>query len=378
MRNLIAFWRLFRMGKSPILIIWLLILFGTIAIVVLPWLFTQDFGLASFNNTGQIGDTINGIAGPFIALVVAGLTFGAFWVQFLANKEQRKQFAAQARDTEKQRFENIFYELLKIHRDNVSEMNIEDSVRGRKAFTSLFYEFRYIYFVFAKNYYESKDYFPNRDDEEFELTNLAYIVFFFGVGYNSSKVTDELFEKYQNKFFFLESINQLRRWRLDYKPLKERRKDLIIDFNNDRATFRIKYQPFNGHTGKLGHYYRHLFQTVKFVDKQDSKVIGKKYDYVKTLRAQLSNFEQLLLYYNCISVLGTEWFNEEYIFRYEMARNIPLPYANFGVRPEKLFKHDIARGDMAFEWSEVKSKITNYQETIDQVKHVCEKKKRDM
>lgn len=376
--KIVALWRLFKMGKNPVLVVWGLILFGIISIFILPWLFTRDIGLPSFINTGSVGDTINGVAGPFIAIIAAALTFGAFWVQYLANKEQRKQFAAQARDTEKQRFENIFYELLKIHRDNVTEMNIEDNVRGRKAFTSFFYEYRYIYFVFAKNYYELKDYFDKRENEKYELTNIAYIIFFFGVGFNSNKVIEELFEKYQHKKFFRESIEHLKRWRHNYKSLKERKKDLVIDFNGDRATFRIKYQPFNGHSGKLGHYFRHLFQTVKFVDKQDSKIIDRKYDYVKTLRAQLSNFEQLLLYYNCLSVLGTDWIEEGYIFHYEMVRNIPLPYANFGVKPRDFFKPDIDREYMSFEWSEVKTKIDNYNSTIEKLKKVSERKKKEM
>ena len=96
---------------------------------------------------------------------------------------------------------------------------------------------------------------------------------------------------------------------------------------------------------------------VKFVHEQDKKIIGDKYAYVKTLRAQLSNFEQLLLYYNSISVLGNEWLRNRYMHEYEMVRNIPLPFANFGVLPHELFREDIEKGDMNFEWDEVKKKI---------------------
>lgn len=372
-RKFKLFLRLFRMGISPAFGIWFILVFGAISVLVLPWAFTRTSSLPSFEGTGPIGDTINGIAGPFIALFAAILTFGAFWVQFLSNKQQRKQFAEQGKDTARQRFENIFYELLKIHRDNVTEMNIEDSIRGKKAFTSLYYEFRYIYFVFAKHYFESKDYFSERKNENFELTNIAYIVFFFGVGYNSSNVTKELFEKYKYKSFFNDAIIHLKRMRLNYKPFKENRRDMVVEFNGDRATFRIKYQPFNGHTGKLGHYFRHLFQTVKFVDQQDSRVIGEKYDYVKTLRAQLSNFEQLLLYYNSLSVLGSDWLTNEYMCRYEMVRNIPLPYANFGVLPQELFKADIERKYMSFEWDEVNQKINDFDITVDEIQKACTK-----
>jgi hypothetical protein len=324
---------------------------------------------------GAMGDAFGGTISPLIAWIAAVLTFAAFYIQYEANKEQRNQFAEQAKDTAKQRFENIFYELIKLHRDNVSEMNIEDSVRGRKAFTSFYYEYRYIYFVFAKYYYELGDHFSSRKNEEFELTNISYLVFFFGLGYNSNNVTRQLFEKYENMHFFNKAVKRLKRERLQYKTYKESKRDMKARFNGDIATFRIKYQPFNGHTGKLGHYFRHLFQTVKFVDEQDDNIVTSKYDYVKTLRAQLSNFEQLLLYYNSLSVLGSDWILNEYMHKYEMARNIPIPFANFGIQPEMLFKTDIESKFMSFEWTEVKQRIDNYDMAIDRINAICRKSK---
>ena len=41
----------------------------------------------------------------------------------------------------------------------------------------------------------------------------------------------------------------------------------------------------------LGHYYRHIYQTVCFVDKQEILSEKEKYSYVKMLRAQLSDLE---------------------------------------------------------------------------------------
>lgn len=58
-----------------------------------PWLFT---GLGcerlDFTETGQIGDTIGGVMGPFIAMAgVFFLTFVAFLMQVRANEIQREQ-----------------------------------------------------------------------------------------------------------------------------------------------------------------------------------------------------------------------------------------------------------------------------------------------
>lgn len=44
------------------------------------WFATKDSGI-DFTQTGQIGDTIGGIMGSFVAIIAALLTFMAFWVQ---------------------------------------------------------------------------------------------------------------------------------------------------------------------------------------------------------------------------------------------------------------------------------------------------------
>src|SRR5689334_2180187 len=106
------------------------------------WFTTRSFRNIDFNKTGPIGDTIGGIMGPFIAIAAAILTFLAFWVQYQANIQQREQFllsltkqkeesSAQEKIWRTERFENRFYELLKLHRANVDEMNIANKLRGR-------------------------------------------------------------------------------------------------------------------------------------------------------------------------------------------------------------------------------------------------------
>lgn len=50
-----------------------------------------------------------------------------------------------------------------------------------------------------------------------------------------------------------------------------------------------------------------MFQTVKFVNSQKRLTEKQKYFYVKTLRAQLSTYEQALLFVNSLSILGMPW-----------------------------------------------------------------------
>lgn len=89
-----------------------LVIFIIIIILIccLPAYFTQSECYSSYKETGPIGDTIGGIMGPFVAIAAAILTFFAFWVQFKANDQQRKDIALE-------RFENNLFELIHFHQE---------------------------------------------------------------------------------------------------------------------------------------------------------------------------------------------------------------------------------------------------------------------
>jgi hypothetical protein len=87
-----------------------------------------------------------------------------------------------------------------------------------------------------------------------------------------------------------------------------------------------KYELFAGRSTFLGHYYRHLFQTVKFVVNQSNTFIeySEKRKYLRILRAQLSDQEQALLFYNWYSDYGKPWENNSNHFftDYRMIHNL--------------------------------------------------------
>jgi hypothetical protein len=59
------------------------------------------------------------------------------------------------------------------------------------------------------------------------------------------------------------------------------------------------------HQSDLGHYFRNLYHIVKFIKNTD---IENKNTYIGLVRAQLSNDELVMLFYNCISDYGSEKF----------------------------------------------------------------------
>jgi hypothetical protein len=79
--------------------------------------------------------------------------------------------------------------------------------------------------------------------------------------------------------------------------------------------YRVFYQQLQA---DLGHYFRHLYRIVKFVD--ESAAEEKK--YTGLIRAQLSAYEQLILFYNCLSTFGREKF-KPLVECYALLENMP-------------------------------------------------------
>lgn len=349
-------------------------LIGAISIIALPLLFTLPayFNLIDFSTKGPVGDTINGIAGPFIALLASILTFFAFYIQYKANIQQRDQFNTSLKEQkiasleqEKiwrvERFENRFYELLKLHKSNVEEMNIGNNVFKSKCFVPMFYELRFCY-VAAHDYYKStpQDIKDFHEYDKINLMNFAYSIFFFGIGIQSEKHFVYRLNKGEAHLFhqvksFLQVVQDsyLRFSKANPSSLYYQH-NLPLSGEADERTTEFYYYPFDGHVNRLGHYYRHLFQTATYIINQDFLNENEKYEYIKTLRAQLTNFEQLLIYYNAIAWFDIEW--KELFTKFRLIKNLPLPIADFHSTPEDHFKDEIAQlkeeGIEMFEWNE--------------------------
>lgn len=247
---------------------------------------------------------------------------------------------------------------------------------AEKYFFHMFYELRFIYWTlhFLRGSLDSA-----LKDED--ILKLAYKVFYCGIGYDPDKELDYWLDENEKKFLMDEkksikevdanfSIKKLflhvQQTFLDESPPKKLDRFFwelpFVKSNTDQYSIEIPYYPFDGHAGRLGHYFRHLFQTVDFVAKQDEHFLSEKekYEYLKILRAQLSNHEQLLLYYNAVAGFGQKWITKGFLTKYRFVRNLPVPLADFGIKPHDIFKKEIeewkAKEKYFFEWDERKLK----------------------
>lgn len=327
----------------------IVLLFVITLILVFPFWAAHSPYFDFFLNRGEVGDTFGGLISPIAALVGVILTFFAFMVQYEANRIQKEQFQKSLNAQEKEsrdqgvnwqieRFENRFFELLKIHKENVSEMSIHDRVFGRKCFVPMFYELKYTYTIvdaFIKQAEEADR--KERHLDKINKLRLAYYMFFYGIGYNSEKqyyykLTEAekyIFDHCRNHFKDLRSSYNAHMY--NHPESKHYTANIPFTGNEDKFTIKFYNIPLDGHINKLGHYFRHLYQTAIYVTQQSFLNHSQKEEYLKTLRAQLSNFEQLVLYYN-----ASAWFEDKWsllFVNYRLIKNIPIELADFDISP---------------------------------------------
>lgn len=335
-----------------------------------PAWFTEP-GKLDFRNTGQIGDTIGGIMGPFVAIAAAILTFLAFWVQFKANEQQRNDIA-------KERFESKFYELLHLHRENLLELE-SDGRKGRQVIEQ-FCNYVYILYSlidgFFLKYYASDIYVlkiykkivEKYKNERYLFIEISYNIFFYGEKVTNRLKDDELslynkiFEMIHDVCLFKEmSEPEILKLCNDINdaPKNYFSRDEEYDGISDNGRLYYPSSLLKGRNVVLGLYFRQLYHIVKMVATSQVMVDEKeKYEYVKILRTQLSDYEQILLYYNSLANMGKKW-NEPnqmqssskneyswiesmaFIPRFRLIKNVPPSYKFIGVTPEEVYKNEM-------------------------------------
>ena len=333
----------------------LAILFSFIA----PYLFIK-FSIFDVTGAGSIGDSLGGIMNPFIAIGGVILTYLAFYMQFSANKIQREQFRMQIREDKikfkreldeqqlefkKSQFENQFYEMIRLHKENINEISLTlylvnsngfdfKTIIGREVFKYLNEEIKILYYIAKKCY----------NTEDFNLIiNIAYGLFFHGIKYDET-ITEfepgkEQFSSFINRVLLINHSNT----QANYRNLKS----LVANYTDYKSAANLKFKLGQGHSFYLAHYYRHLFQTVKYVANQDENFISyeDKRKYLRILRAQLSNQEQAMLFYNWKSDFGKNWEDKNKFFTdFRMIHNLYNDLLIEDFILEKLF--DLNREDV--------------------------------
>lgn len=347
----VLFW-----GVPLIIVLWCAILVFAPKFAYLYWIGVEDKGV--------IGDFINGVTAPFITLIGIIVTFLAFFIQFQANIQQRQQFI-DALELQKNQFDNSkniderkwllerfdekFYELLKLHKENILDLNIQQLVRGRECFEHLFYELKFINSIVDKELQELST------NVECRTARIAYEIFFWGVSIGPKTPFANKLTVSEKEIYFkaLVKLNEVANTIVKCKnyPCSITKSDSGVEIKREELFY---YLPFRGHSDILGHYFRHLYLCSKYVTEESNLLNDdEKIAYIRMLRAQLSNFEQLLLYYNATSWFDKKW--KDVFTKYKLIRNLPLSLADFKPLPEEHFRQEILEmwkknKEVMFDW----------------------------
>jgi hypothetical protein len=289
------------------------------------------------------------VASSWGTTIAGGFSFVSILLLYVTLKHQSSAFRVS-------QFENKYFEQIRYHRDNVASFEYQspettdknkpktksgygvfvDIHREVMKASDLFHEFLKKgdikeVFLNSEEYEKEASYsaLAERNIDIVDLTkfNVSYLIVFYGLSSQGKAIlARSLCSKYDE--LWVEHILDTF-WSIPVLWSKYR-----DEFENgaqipSSAKF-FKY--FGGHQHRLGHYFRNLYQTIKYIDKNEMFRYDEKYEYVKRVRAQFSTYEQSVLFFNSISIVGRIWEldqkseNDQLITKYNLIKNIPADF----------------------------------------------------
>ncbi len=241
--------------------------------------------------------------GSILAALFTGLSAFLLWVTLLA---QRKQ-------NEKQAIENHFYTMLKIARDNSESMRSKGK-KGRYVFKQVCDDFDEVYKI-IDNYCESY-HGKERQPSKSERISISWLIVFYGLDDKNISTLKLEISKISKLISSEDTIlvKEIEELISNHREQKQKNKSSAYQeiklkpngFYIYKKTQK-KWLKFDGYQSILAHYFRHLFQTVEYINKKSILRYDEKYHYIRTLRAQLNTFELIVLFYNTLSPYGKDW-----------------------------------------------------------------------
>ena len=230
---------------------------------------------------GTFGDMFGSVNALFSGLALAGIILTILLqrkelkLQREELRDTRTEFETQNETLKLQRFENTFFSILNLHHQIVAAIDYR--------------------------YYKSK---------EKERTLYG------GHGMLSTKPEDKEAVTITGRNVFRHRYNLML---ADLKKDPENYEEIYLEHYETAQT-------------DFGHYFRNLYRMIKLVDQTDffydsakvseDEIFKIKYRYTSIIRSQISDFELLWIFYNCLSENGIDKF-KPYIEQYSFFKNIP-------------------------------------------------------
>lgn len=283
----------------------LCIFFGTASLAAAIFILFSD---TYFNTSFQIDVDLAAKFGDFFGGFI-GTIFTIFSVILLIYT-----IATQHIETSKNSARDRFFKMLDYHNENTrniripslevsKEKNIEE---GRRAFV--------VYKIQLKRLLQAATEINQEIDiklSDAQIIDIAYICFYYG-----------------QSDTWVEFIRQ----KLSFHPGGGVIAEIMLEKVNACKDLKL------GRTNQteLSSYFRNMYNAIKLVHNDEYLSSNEKIDLVKIYRAQLSNPELYILFFNLVSRFGKKWNEKGYIEKYELLTNLPVAYCD-GYDPKKYF-----------------------------------------
>lgn len=243
--------------------IWIIIsIIGVIALWGLSWILIDKY-IDSSTDQGTFGDMFGAVNALFSGLAFAGLIATLLYqreelkLQRKELNEQKLEFREQNKTLKRQRFENTFFNMLSLQQEIVANISFDE--------VKTIFDF-------------------NAQTQDVQRTS-----------YNGRSLFREMYLNLKV------SIGK----KQFYQGVKG-----AIQANNYSAYSYISA------TTRFDHYFRHLYRIFKYVDTSDLIPNNERYEYACIVRSQLSDYELVMLFYNCLTSNGRAKFKpliEKYV-----------------------------------------------------------------
>jgi hypothetical protein len=216
-------------------------------------------------------------------------------------------------DRKKNEAKDHFFKMVDYHNDTLKQISVPSLEiekthieEGRRAFVPFKIQIKRL-LELVKNSSMSNNFLLTEN----EIIDVAYMIFFYGLDRKWKGFIVEKLKIYPNHLALVD--------------------DIIIKIeDNPKLHLGRTNQTF------LGVYFRNMYNAIKLVDSNNYLSNAEKKDLIKIYRAQISNPEFYVLFFNVTSRFGKNWKKNKYITKYEFIRNIPKGYLD-GYEPNDYF-----------------------------------------
>jgi hypothetical protein len=262
----------------------------------------ETFGLG-LNFLSTVGEFVGGVIGTiltFLSVIILAITF----------IQQKKVTEANIKQQDIQRFNDMFYELLRLYREQVESLSLER------------YEVKVPGNGYERVEYKGKDFFEKSKKEMQEELKKQIVELRDGIINGNNKIIKKLYKRYSSKedydqFKNSEKCKQIIDYYLSKFP--------NIDEYNNRVTDELYISFYVKNRDKIAPYFRTLYRILDLI--HTSPLLGDSEDdkqaYAKILRAQLTESELFFLKYNAqFNMYGEKLI--KYINHYNILKHLPV------------------------------------------------------